>query len=165
MLCEQCRMGGLLGCQTWMREFLEGEIPDAPGVKLEMKKSGEEDDCDLYFDLPLKEDEEFYAVHWGGGRRAAALYREREFDKLSGALQDAAQCEGPGQWYVRRYVRLLFLSAHFCSYHKGLGFDVSPLMLDETLARWEYVEVPEGDMLLNSLDPAYACPFAFIAAR
>lgn len=144
-----------------IKEFLEGRIPDVPGVKLEMKKSGEKDDECLYFNLPLEMDEEFYLVHWGSGRRTAALYSEWEFDRLYEFLQDMAYREGPG----RRYVRMLLLSAHFSSYRENLGFSIRPILLDERLGQWEYIEMPAEERILSSLDPTRACPFAFVTAR
>lgn len=144
-----------------INELLEGKIPNVPGVKLELKKSGKEDDHCLYFDLPLRKDEEFCIVHWGKERRAAALYREPEFDKLTGLLQGMANSGGP----VRRYVRMLMLTSRMGCRRKKLGFCFDTILLDETLGQWEYVEVPEEELTLNRKDPAYPRPFAFVTAR
>lgn len=141
--------------------FLEGNIPSVSGMIVEMKKSSKKDDECLYFKLPLERDKEFYAVNWGQGRRTVALYTEAEFEKLKNSLVNVCRGEGVG----RRYARMLMLSSHFSCYEKKLGFYIRPILLDEKLKQWEYIENPEKKLTCGGFDGEQACPFAFITGK
>lgn len=79
--------------KQFMKDYLEGKLPEKQGIKVKKKMSEDSDEYDVYLELPLKKDEPVYVIRWGTERKAAALFIKEDFEKIMEIIEKFFLCK------------------------------------------------------------------------
>lgn len=132
--------------KKFMKDYLEGKLPEKQGIKVKKKMSEDSDEYDVYLELPLKKDEPVYVIRWGTERKAAALFIKEDFEKIMEIIEKFFYANSNNR-AVRSFCRLFMASSFVTEYEEGMGFGFSPMILDKNVDEWGYIEnIREGDV-------------------
>lgn len=195
--------------RDFMRDFQEGKLPEGCGKKIVKKIADrpdeygdeyedkyedeyedeygdeyedgycDEDEYDIYLDLPIKKDEPVFVTLWGCERKAAALFHKEDVEKIMEAFEKLSQDSRIG----RQLSRMFLCTVYQMEYEENLGFAFHPILLDKDVEEWVYIEntententvederdctkvIPEKDGAEISKENWCVIPYAFIAAK